>query len=484
MIIIDTGSTDGTVDIAEGFGAKVHHFSWCDDFSAARNESLKHCKGEWALILDADEAIDPLDYEKIKKACRRPFADAYLMAARNYLANSSFAVEGNEALPNVSKYGEGKAFPFYVDTAVFRLARLFDGLSFSGRIHEALDQSIQSSGKTLGSLDAVIHHYGKLDRGREDYKAQYYFMLSQQEAEKNPFDEHAQYKLLKQAIVAKQWDVALKAFQARSQIRQEAPEPAALYWRGVALQGLGRHEEAINAMDLLLAQNPRHYRAQAKIAVSYVSLGNIDMGRRLMHKALEMEPNYLLGYQYLAALETDSNNLDAARKIVLDALKIAPGEQELYGLLLNIELLSEDHWRAAEVALQGLRKFPNGGDGKWAGYAALYCCQAAELEFRAGNYDAARKIALDVIDVLPSEAAFYDILIKIEMAKNNHQQAAQDALLGIKNCPNGGNGIWHRLASVYLIKMGEGAAAKSVLEMGLKSFPNDPELARLMGMVR
>ena len=52
MIIVDTGSSDGTIDIAKNFGAQVHHFKWRDDFAAARNESLKHCTGDWALILD------------------------------------------------------------------------------------------------------------------------------------------------------------------------------------------------------------------------------------------------------------------------------------------------------------------------------------------------------------------------------------------------------------------------------------------------
>jgi glycosyltransferase involved in cell wall biosynthesis len=484
MIIIDTGSTDGTIDIARGFGAKVHHFLWCDDFSAARNESLKHCKGEWALILDGDEAIDPLDYEKIRAACARPTADCYALIHRHYLQSSSFSVEGRECVPNVSKYGEGKALPFYVDTSVYRLARMFDGLSFIGRIHETLDQSVLSSGKTLGDLDAVIHHYGHLDKGRVDYKAQYYFMLSQKEAEQSPLDDFAQYKLLKQAITAKQWDVALKGIQERMQINPEAQEPSVMYWRGIALHGLGRHEEAIKAMDLLLALKPSHHIAIAHKADSYVALGDIDGGRQLMLKAMELAPSYVPGYRFLAELEINHNNLDAARKILLDAFKVVPNEETLYGLMLNVELLSENHSQAGEVALQGLRKFPNGGDGKWAGYVALYYSQAAELEFRAGNYDAARKIALDVIEVVPGEAVFYDILLKIELAKNNYQQAARYAQQGIENCPNGGNGIWHRLASVYLVQIGESAAAKSMLELGLKAFPDDSELSRLKGLLR
>jgi len=58
MIVLDTGSADTTVAIAERCGATVHHFTWCDDFSAARNAALDHSDADWNLILDADEWIE------------------------------------------------------------------------------------------------------------------------------------------------------------------------------------------------------------------------------------------------------------------------------------------------------------------------------------------------------------------------------------------------------------------------------------------
>jgi len=59
IVIVDTGSTDRTVEIAEQFGAKVHTFAWCDDFSAARNFALDKVTGEWVLHLDGDEVVNP-----------------------------------------------------------------------------------------------------------------------------------------------------------------------------------------------------------------------------------------------------------------------------------------------------------------------------------------------------------------------------------------------------------------------------------------
>lgn len=55
MIVLDTGSTDNTVELAKECGANVYHFNWCDDFAAARNAALAYSKSDWNLIIDADE---------------------------------------------------------------------------------------------------------------------------------------------------------------------------------------------------------------------------------------------------------------------------------------------------------------------------------------------------------------------------------------------------------------------------------------------
>lgn len=57
MIIVDTGSTDGTIALAESFGAQVHHFGWIDDFAAARNFAFAQCRSDWIIWLDADDVL-------------------------------------------------------------------------------------------------------------------------------------------------------------------------------------------------------------------------------------------------------------------------------------------------------------------------------------------------------------------------------------------------------------------------------------------
>lgn len=65
QIVVDTGSTDRTVEIAEEMGAKIYHFVWCDDFSAAKNYAIEQATGDWIAFLDADEYFDEKSTAKL-----------------------------------------------------------------------------------------------------------------------------------------------------------------------------------------------------------------------------------------------------------------------------------------------------------------------------------------------------------------------------------------------------------------------------------
>ncbi len=65
QIVVDTGSTDRTVEIARRLGARVETFPWIDDFSAAKNYAIEQCNGDWIALLDADEYMMPEDAERL-----------------------------------------------------------------------------------------------------------------------------------------------------------------------------------------------------------------------------------------------------------------------------------------------------------------------------------------------------------------------------------------------------------------------------------
>ena len=66
IVIVDTGSTDRTVEIARSFGARVFDFAWVDDFAAASNAALARATGDYAFWLDADDVVDPPQREKLE----------------------------------------------------------------------------------------------------------------------------------------------------------------------------------------------------------------------------------------------------------------------------------------------------------------------------------------------------------------------------------------------------------------------------------
>jgi hypothetical protein len=66
LVMVDTGSTDRTRELARDFGANVFEFEWVDNFAAARNEALARATGDYAFWLDADDVADPPDREKLQ----------------------------------------------------------------------------------------------------------------------------------------------------------------------------------------------------------------------------------------------------------------------------------------------------------------------------------------------------------------------------------------------------------------------------------
>jgi glycosyltransferase involved in cell wall biosynthesis/Flp pilus assembly protein TadD len=146
IVIVDTGSTDRTIDIAQDFGAKVIHYEWTDDFSAARNISLEHATGNWALWLDADEEIAPESAHLFRQAMDNapPDIGAFLIMFRNWLTTTS-RQEGSEM-------------------AVHHACRLFrrePGVFFEGRIHEQNLRSLQQLGYRYAKVEGlIIDHFG------------------------------------------------------------------------------------------------------------------------------------------------------------------------------------------------------------------------------------------------------------------------------------------------------------------------------------
>lgn len=124
QIVIDTGSDDGTVALAKQLGAKVLHFGWVDDFSAARNFAISQCTGDWIFFLDADEYFEDADIPLLRTLIGK--VDGY-----------SASVKGQRCLYNVI---ETPWINLGSDQAATQ-ARIFRNvpyLRYAGAVHEQL----------------------------------------------------------------------------------------------------------------------------------------------------------------------------------------------------------------------------------------------------------------------------------------------------------------------------------------------------------
>ena len=146
MIVVDTGSVDETPRIVESFGAKLYHFPWCDDFSAARNESLRHATGDWLFWMDSDDTI-PVEcghaLRQLVEHQNDPNIVAYVMQVHclGSLAEEQ-AGTGLEAVDHV------------------KLFRNLPELRFDGRMHEQILTAINRMKGGIVATNLHVVHSG------------------------------------------------------------------------------------------------------------------------------------------------------------------------------------------------------------------------------------------------------------------------------------------------------------------------------------
>jgi len=140
IVLVDTGSTDRTIEIARSHGAEVHFRAWDDDFSAARNAALLHARGDWVLILDADEELSAAHHQALRALLERPNVIAYRLP-----------------LVDVGREGEGVS-------QVPRLFRNAPRQFYVSRVHEQVYASLEINREAWSMEnrfgDAQLIHHG------------------------------------------------------------------------------------------------------------------------------------------------------------------------------------------------------------------------------------------------------------------------------------------------------------------------------------
>ncbi|WP_079442141.1 glycosyltransferase, partial [Clostridium chromiireducens] len=180
MIIIDTGSTDGTIKIAKKYGAKIFFYKWDNSFANARNYSLSKASKDWILIMDADDELRGEDKNKVMK----------LINDENNKLNAYFG-------ETLSYSGDSSDYNIYSNLNI-RFIRNGKGYKFSGDIHEQIMPGSEDAKKQvfLGIADIKFYHYGYLNKTvNEKNKRKRNMNIIEKILKENPDDSFMLYNM-------------------------------------------------------------------------------------------------------------------------------------------------------------------------------------------------------------------------------------------------------------------------------------------------
>ena len=318
MIVLDTGSSDRTREIAQEFGARVYRFEWCDDFAAARNECLKYATGDWILVLDADEVLAPNIVPQIKQAIQSDRA----------------------LLINLIRQEVGASQSPY--SLVSRLFRNRPDIRFSRPYHAMVDDSVteilkrEPKWKIAALPDVAIWHSGyhkdaivskskfqKAQAAMERYIAYY------------PNDAYACSKL--GALYVEGGQIQRGINLLTKGLTAVAIDDSILYELNYHLGIAYRQQQQF-------AKAKEHYQAAINTDIfpplklgAYNNLGNLlkDEGdlanaEKAYKAALKIDPNFAVGHYNLGLTLKAGGNLADAIAYYRQAIKINPEHAEAH----------------------------------------------------------------------------------------------------------------------------------------------------------
>ncbi|MET1172128.1 tetratricopeptide repeat-containing glycosyltransferase family 2 protein [Paenibacillus amylolyticus] len=275
IIVVDTGSSDRSAEIAQQYGALVVGFEWCEDFAAARNAGLERASGDWILFLDADEALDRVAREQIRSWTSVSGCDGLFLNIHNYTGTGQQGVTVNPVL---------------------RLFRNAPEHRFEGRIHEQIAAAIcrRNPEAAFHVTDMVIHHYGYQTAivERKD-KVNRNVRLLQQAVEEEPNQPFHHYNLGVEYLRVGEAERALETFGvARMGIDPAVTSYAHLLFKYEirCLQHLNRWQEALDRIDAALELFPEYTDLMHHRGVCADALGDADRAEYSLREAVRMGP--------------------------------------------------------------------------------------------------------------------------------------------------------------------------------------------------
>ncbi len=290
IIIADTGSTDKTKEIIAEFkktfpNLKLLDFKWADDFSAARNFSIENARGDWILIIDADETIAKEDCFKIKDFISNKNYKQYSgfsFVQRSYtdeFNRDGFEYRGNDG------YKECESYLGWIPSKLTRLFKNKKEFRFRNVIHELIEYSLNESGSKIFSTDVPIHHFK--------------FKRSEERKEK----KLAMYReLLEKKVI------------------ENIENAKALFELGTFYRYVGKNKEAIALLAKALGLRKDFTEAYFGMGETFMQEHDFKAAEECYLKAIETNKNFKDAYFGLGVCYTKMNMLGEAAEMLQKGL--------------------------------------------------------------------------------------------------------------------------------------------------------------------
>jgi glycosyltransferase involved in cell wall biosynthesis len=274
IVVVDTGSSDGTVETAERLGARVLRRSWTDDFSDARNTALIHSAGKWIFWLDADDRIAPEAVSILRKLIARGIPCGVFFPLESQIGRNGTRVK-NYSL---------RMFPNR------------PGLAWTGRVHEQIAGSLKDCGLELVNCpDFTIRHVGYEGESAALKKNLRNLKLLAMEVAEKPEDPYLLFSLAEAFLFCGQAQHAVGWLQALWELREKKLNECGkdVFWAAAIVMSdcSAKANDSVNAelwLQRAVELLPHNWLAYFLLGERKVIEGDMEEASRLIEKVAEL----------------------------------------------------------------------------------------------------------------------------------------------------------------------------------------------------
>lgn len=272
LIIVDTGSSDSTMDIARRYTDKLYEHEWTGNFAEMRNISISYCTGDWILVLDADEVL--INAEEMIKFFNSPICEKANCASIKI-----------KSIDDESKNSMN-------DAALVRIFRNIDGFKYTGKVHEQPKKMFPIA-KT--NIEFLHYGYSADDYELMNYKFKRNIKLLEEELDTKDVNRkiYILFQLSKSYAMAKKNDEAFKyikmAYDLEEENNKESGHTYVYHWYACMLFNKNEYETVIDVCKEIMQFTDNNMDIHYMMAISYSRLNKYEEAYKCYSRYFEIK---------------------------------------------------------------------------------------------------------------------------------------------------------------------------------------------------